>query len=139
MALDLEAGRLLVSVDGDEWTVAHFSEPCAPGAGAGAALFPALSGAKLNGPFRASKVRCNWGADERRPMRHAPPSGDYQAVGLLPQKVPLTPELPFFSLFYLHLPLCCPPPAGIGVPCKIREKNSSSKLISRMSEAYLAH
>jgi hypothetical protein len=80
LALDLEAGALLVSVDGAEWAPAPFSHPCKPGADAGAGLFPALSG------FLGARVRCNWGVDARRPMRHAPPPGGYRAVGLLPHR-----------------------------------------------------
>ncbi len=75
MALDLESGTLRVSVDGGEWAVA-FSEGCTPSADAGAALFPALSGAV------GMRVRCNWGVDAARPMKFAPPSGEYMAVGL---------------------------------------------------------
>ena len=85
LALDLEAGALLVSVDGAEWAAAPFSHPCKPGADAGAGLFPALSGAV------GARVRCNWGVDTRRPMRHAPPPGGYRAVGLLPHRDEVDP------------------------------------------------
>ncbi len=85
VALDLDAGSMLVSVNGAEWTPVPFSEPCAPGAGAGAAVFPALTGAM------GSRMRCNWGADAARPMRHGPPAGGYRAVGLLPQQVSTPP------------------------------------------------
>jgi hypothetical protein len=43
VALDLDAGTLLVSVDGGKWDVA-FQDGCAPSSSVGAALFPALSG-----------------------------------------------------------------------------------------------
>jgi hypothetical protein len=78
VALDLDAGTLLVSVDGAAWTVA-FADGCAPSAAVGAALFPALSGSE------GAQVRCNWGADAGRPMKHGPPSGEYCAVGLAMQ------------------------------------------------------
>ncbi len=78
VALDLDAGALLVSVNGAAWVVAC-QAGCAPGADAGGALFPALSGEG------GARVRCNWGADAGRPMRHGPPSGDYCAVGLAMQ------------------------------------------------------
>jgi hypothetical protein len=84
VALDLDAGTLFVSFDGGEWTVAFpnstHTGSCRPSDTAGAALFPALSGSK------GAWVRCNWGADAGRPMRHTPPSEEYCAVGL-PQKV----------------------------------------------------
>ncbi len=75
VALDLDSGTLRVSVDGGEWAVA-FPDGCAPSAAAGGALFPALSGEC------GASVRCNWGADARRPLKRAPPSGGYMAVGL---------------------------------------------------------
>jgi hypothetical protein len=74
--LDLNAGALHVSVDGGEWAVA-FPSGCAPSAVVGSVLFPALSGES------GSRLRCNWGADARRPMKNsAPPSGDFVVVGL---------------------------------------------------------
>ena len=79
VAVDLDAGTLRVSVDGADWAVA-FQAGCAPGAAVGAGLFPALSGSD------GARVRCNWGADESRPMRHAPPASEYRAVGLLQQQ-----------------------------------------------------
>jgi hypothetical protein len=88
LALDLDAGTLRVSVDGGAWAVA-FQDGCAPGAAAGAALFPTLSGKG------GASLRCNWGGDARRPMRRAPPSGDYRAVGQLQ----VSPSPP---------PPCCP-------------------------------
>ena len=81
LALDLDAGTLRVSVDGAPWAVA-FQDGCAPGAAVGSALFPALSG---NG---GARVRCNWGAEAGRPMRHSPPSGEYRPVGLAMQVPP---------------------------------------------------
>ncbi len=75
VALDLDAGTMLVSVDCAGWTVA-FADGCAPGAAVGAGLFPAISGQ------RGARVRCNWGADTGRPMKHCPPSGEYSAIGL---------------------------------------------------------
>ena len=88
VAADLDAGTLLVSVDGADWTVA-FQAGCAAGPAVGAGLYPAVSGQG------GARVRCNWGADAGRPMRHGPPaSGGYRAVGLLldaPQQVPLPP------------------------------------------------
>ena len=81
LALDLDAGTLRVSVDGGAWAVA-FQDGCAPGAAAGAALFPALSGCT------GARLRCNWGGDGGRPMRHGPPSGDYRAVGQLQASSP---------------------------------------------------
>ncbi len=75
MALDLDAGAMHVSVDGGEWAVA-FPNGCAPSATVGAALFPALSGES------GSQLRCNWGSDAGRPMKHAPPSEKFVAVGL---------------------------------------------------------
>ena len=92
VALDLDAGSLLVSVDGAGWAVAPLSGPCAPGAGAGATLFPALSGAV------GARMRCNWGADAGRPMKLAPPPGEYQAVGLPAQQVPPQPPKPALVL-----------------------------------------
>jgi hypothetical protein len=97
LALDLDAGTLRVSVDGGAWAVA-FQDGCAPGAAAGAALFPALSGCD------GARLRCNWGGDGGRPTRHAPPSGDYRAVGQL--KVSPPPFL--FSV-------TSPPPSSIAV------------------------
>ncbi len=87
VALDLDAGTLLVSVEGGKWDVA-FQDGCSPGSSVGAALFPALSGRT------GARLRLNWGADARRPMRHSPPSGDYRAVGLPPLQV-------HFSTFFL--------------------------------------
>ncbi len=91
LALDLDSGTLLVSVDGADWVVA-FQTGCAPGPAVGAGLFPAVSGS------RGARVRCNWGADAGRPMRHGPPaSGGYRAVGLLldaPQVAPPPPPPP---------------------------------------------
>ncbi len=75
VALDLGSGNLRVSVDGGEWAVA-FPEGCAPSGSVGAALFPALSGCD------GVRARCNWGTDAARPMKFAPPSGEYMAVGL---------------------------------------------------------
>ncbi len=89
VALDMNTGTLLVSVDGAAWAVA-FADGCAPGAAVGAALFPALCGSG------GARVRCNWGADAGRPMRHSPPSWQYNAVGLA-EKVPFSP-LPLSSL-----------------------------------------
>jgi hypothetical protein len=96
VALDLNQGKMLVSVDGAAWTVAFpnatHTAPCRPSGTAGAALFPAICG---SGGVR---VRCNWGTDSGRPMRHSPPSGEYSAVGLLlevslplPESQPLSP------------------------------------------------
>jgi hypothetical protein len=76
VAADLDAGTLLVSVDGADWTVA-FQAGCAPGPAVGAGLFPALSGRD------GARVRCNWGGDSGRRMRLEPPSGGYRVVGLL--------------------------------------------------------
>jgi hypothetical protein len=76
VAADLDAGMMLISVDGGDWVVA-FQEGCAPSDRAGAALFPAISGEA------GLQMRCNWGADPGRPMKHSPPSEDYRAVGLL--------------------------------------------------------
>ncbi len=80
LALDLEAGMLLVSADGGDWTVAFpnsaHTGPCRPSYAAGAALFPVLCGCG------GVRVRCNWGADAQWPMRHGPPSEEYCAVGL---------------------------------------------------------
>jgi hypothetical protein len=95
LALDLEAGTMLVSVDGAEWVAAPLPQPCVPGAAVGAALFPALSG------YVCTRLRCNWGVDAERPMRHAPPPGDYRAVGLLPRKVP--PSSPLCCLVGLSI------------------------------------
>ncbi len=110
VAVDLDAGTVLVSVDGADWAVAFLG--CAPGAAVGAGLFPALSG--KNG----ARVRCNWGADESRPMQHAPPASEYRAVGLLLQqkvRAPVTcPPLhthsqPSASIaFVLHWCVCAP-------------------------------
>jgi hypothetical protein len=83
MALDLESGALRVSVDGGEWAVA-FPEGCAPSSSVGAAVFPALSGKE------GATVRCNWGADASRPLKHAPPSGEYMALGLACKVPPCT-------------------------------------------------
>ncbi len=83
LALDLGSGTMLVSVDGGEWAVA-FPEGCAPSSSVGAALFPALSGKE------GATVRCNWGADALRPLEHAPPSGDYMALGLACKVPPCT-------------------------------------------------
>ena len=93
VAADLDAGTLLVSVDGADWAIAFpnatHPDPCRPSAAAGAGLYPALCG------MDGVRVRCNWGADAGRPMRHGPPaSGGYRAVGLLldaPQQVPHAP------------------------------------------------
>ena len=74
IAVDLDAGTMLVSVDGAAWADA-FDAACAPSAAVGAGLFPALCG---SGGVR---VRCNWGADAARPMTRSPPSGGYRAVG----------------------------------------------------------
>ncbi len=76
VAVDLDAGTMLVSVDGGDWVVA-IPEGCTPSATAGASLYPALSG---NDGLR---LLCNWGADPGRPMKHRPPSEDYRVVGLL--------------------------------------------------------
>ena len=83
VALDVDAGTMLVSVDGAEWVVA-FQDGCTPSAAAGVALFPALS---VMGD--AAKMRCNLGGDTERPMRHAAPLG-YCAVGQVLQ-VPFRP------------------------------------------------
>jgi hypothetical protein len=83
VALDLESGTLRVSVDGLEWVVA-FPEGCAPSSGVGAAVFPALSGSE------GATVRCNWGEDASRPLKHAPPSGEYMALGLACKVPPCT-------------------------------------------------
>jgi hypothetical protein len=80
VAVDFDTGTMRVSVDGGDWAVA-FPHGCAPSAAVGAALFPALSG------WRGARARCNWGACAARPMKFAPPSGEYMAVGLA-QKVP---------------------------------------------------
>ncbi len=83
VAVDLDAGRMLVRVNGAAWADA-FSAACAPSAVAGAGLFPALSGGM------GMRVRCNWGVDAARPMKHGAPAGGYRAVGLaLHQAVPL--------------------------------------------------
>jgi hypothetical protein len=90
VALDLQTGVMRVSVDGGEWLVAS-PEGCTPSAITGAALFPALSGEG------GARLQCNWGADARRPMKHAPPSGDYMAVGRTREVLPIplgTPLLP---------------------------------------------
>ncbi len=83
VALDLDAGTLLVSFDGGDWAVAFpnttHTGPCRPSDTAGAALFPALNGSK------GAWVRCNWGTDKERPMRHSPPSEQFRAVGLPPE------------------------------------------------------
>ncbi len=76
VAADLDAGTMLVSVDGGDWAVA-FPNGCSPSDKAGEALFPAISGED------GVQLRCNWGADPGRPMKHGPPSEDYRAVGLL--------------------------------------------------------
>jgi hypothetical protein len=72
-----------LSVNGGEWAVAAHAAPCAPSAAAGAALFPVLCG------DTGVRVRCNWGLDAARPLKHAPPSaegkGEYIAVGLARQ------------------------------------------------------
>ncbi len=99
VALDLEAGAILVSVNGTEWATA-FRGGCAPGAAVGASLFPVLCG------LGKVRVRCNWGADAGRPMRHSPPSAEYRAVGLQ-----VLPAFPSPS----HRPMCpargwCLPP-----------------------------
>ncbi len=117
MALDLDAGSMLVSVDGAAWTVAFAAQnrPCCPSAAAGAALFPALSG------WGGASVRCNWGTDPERPMRHGPPSGEYRPIGLLMEvhpppapcllfTVPLLPRLPCVSAWFQ-----CQCPARVSV------------------------
>ncbi len=75
LALDLDAGTMLTSVDGGAWVVT-FPGGCKPSATVGAGLFPALCGKG------GARVRCNWGGDAERPMRHGPPSGDYRVMGL---------------------------------------------------------
>ena len=81
VAADLDAGTLLVSVNGADWAVL-FQAGCAPGPAGGSGLYPVLSGTG------GASLRCNWGADAGRPMRHGPPaSGGYRAVGQLPQQV----------------------------------------------------
>ncbi len=94
VALDLDVGMMRVSIDGGEWIVA-FSDGCAPSAIAGASLFPAVSGGK------GAEMRFNWGLDEMRPLKHAPPSGEYLAVGQA-SKVPC-PRYPFYSTKFLAL------------------------------------
>ena len=83
VALDLDHGTLLVSVNRAEWKVA-LQAGCAPSNTVGAGLFPAVSG---KGGVR---LRCRWGGDA---MTHGPPAGGYRAVALLhtPQQVPPHP------------------------------------------------
>ncbi len=84
VAVDLGSGTMRVSVNGGDWAAA-FPDGCAPSAGAGPALFPAISGED------GMCVRCNWGADAARPLKHAAPSGEYRAVGLAGQVRPRRP------------------------------------------------
>ena len=75
IALDLDAGVMSVSVDGGEWAVV-VPDGCNPSVTAGATLFPAVSGGK------GARMRFNWGVDAVRQLKYAPPSAEYQAVGL---------------------------------------------------------
>ncbi len=94
VAVDLDAGRMLVSVDVGDWAEA-FPTGCAPSAAAGAGLFPALSG------NCGARIQCNWGADAGRPMRHGPPSADYRAVGLARQQA--LPPHPLTHTRHAHM------------------------------------
>jgi hypothetical protein len=95
LALDLDAGTLLISVNGGEWAVV-FNDSCTPSAVAGAALFPAMRGSvdydDATNEVYFPVVRCNWGTDKGRPMRHNPPSEGYRPVG-----VGLVQQVRFFT------------------------------------------
>ncbi len=113
VALDLDSGTMRVSVDGGDWAVA-FQDGCAPSAAVGAALFPALSG------WDGARVRCNWGADAELPFKHAPPSGEYMAVGLA-GKVPI---LLFSVCLSCHRPS---PTSRCLLPCLAPSHRSASQ------------
>jgi hypothetical protein len=92
VALDLDAGTLHASFDGGNWISASpiampAAGPCRPSASAGAALYPVL--------WVGSRawLRCNWGADPKRPLKHGPPSVEYRAVGLM-RGVNIPPSFP---------------------------------------------
>ena len=85
VAVDIDSGTMSVSVNGGAWAVA-FPKGCTPSVEAGAALLPAVSG---NG----GRLRCNFGADAARPLKHGPPSDEYRAVGLASQvETPVHPS-----------------------------------------------
>ncbi len=68
VAWDAGAGRLLVSVNGQQSTPI-FPRGVKPGPAAGVALFPVVSGS-------STRLRINMGADlASRPWRHPPPAG----------------------------------------------------------------
>jgi hypothetical protein len=103
VALDLDTGTLLASVNGTCWVVAcpnaiHTS-PCCPSGTAGSALFPAMCGGG------GARLRCNWGGVAGRPMRHCPPSGQYLAVGLIAMQVlfPFSASLPGLPPLHSHV------------------------------------
>ncbi len=82
VAADLDAGALLCTTGGP-WTPC-FPSGLRPGPEVGAALLPAVS---CKG---GARVRCNLGCDASRPLRHAPPSGEYRpfAAGYDPRVYP---------------------------------------------------
>ena len=82
LACDLDAGSLLVAADGGPWETCAFPAGPRPGGVVGGGLHPFLTGAD------GLRVRCNWGADAARPLKHAAPSGEYRAVGLAGQVRP---------------------------------------------------
>jgi hypothetical protein len=70
VAADLDAGTLLCTAGG-AWTPC-FPSALRPGPAVGGALFPIVS------CWGGARVRDNLGGDASRPLRHAPPSGEYR-------------------------------------------------------------
>ncbi len=78
VAVDIDSGDLLISVNGCEWRKV-FKDKCRPCAKAGAALFPVVSG------LGQARICCRWGAGAGQNLKYSAPSDEYQAVGVLLQ------------------------------------------------------
>ncbi len=87
VALDLDTGEMLMSVNGKEWKTVYKATgvSAAKASGVvGACLFPAISGMK------GARVQCRWGANGGQAMKYTAPSSTYQTVGAVIQAaVPL--------------------------------------------------
>jgi hypothetical protein len=78
LALDLDTGETLISVNGKEWKTVYKAagvSAAKPSGAVGACLFPAISGMK------GARAQCKWGAKDGQAMKYTAPSSIYQTVG----------------------------------------------------------